>query len=378
MLCRTRTSRGAIAALLVGAALATSFVSTPEGHADPQGAGPAAAAKVPAVLLLHGRPDGTRTTLSLTRVGADPVPLAHVDHLPFAVVRGAATPSGDVAVTADTRPGVDVSFNASLFLVHPHAAARRLVDDVVHASRPLVLEDGRVFVSRGRAGPVAAGASRVDDLTIDEVDLSTGTATARMRAAGYLLFLAGSIDGWVVVYRVDEQGASLVAFDATGSGERVLVPSMAPFARDFSIDPVSRAVVFQNRHPSDPHRWAVHRVRFDSGQADVVAEGGRRDLVPHAWPGGGVVYNASDKGQLLAIDANLSSTAALGPGRLAIQATSASPSDPGGSFVAGLRTDPGALPTPFVMSAHDGKGFALPVPPGERAFVAGVARGGKP
>lgn len=352
-----------------------------ESDAAPPPAPAPSAAQAPAVMMLSGPPGGDTTSLRLVTAGdaTDPAPVATFRHLPGAVVRASAHPSGAALAVADTQPGRDASFNASLFKLTPGKRAVVLADRVVHASRPHVTEDGRLFVSRGRPGTASPTAMRLDKLTIDQVDPNTGTTTPLHQYVGQLLFMAGSASGELFVYRIDDQGADLVAIDVSSGAVRSIAPKVLPFARDFSVDAPNRKLIFQQRHVSDSRRWVVTRMDLDTGATESLFESASYAMVPYAWPGGSVAFNDQPKLGLAVRDAAGTSTRAgsLGTGvDVVLDAWVPKAGSAAGAYVAGLHQNPGSLPEAFVAKASTGEMWRLPVPAGERATIAGFAPAG--
>ncbi|WP_437940812.1 hypothetical protein [Sorangium sp. So ce341] len=340
----------------------------------PAAAAAPAASAAARVAILATTPGATRTTLHIAAVGgaqAGPA-LATLQHLDDAVVRARVVPRTPIVVaTADTRPSRDRSFNATLFRVEPHAEPVALCDGVVHASRPLVTADGRVFVSRGAAGPEPPmdgdlARLRVDALTIDEVDLATGATRTAHRHTGYLAFLAGAWNGELVVYRVSPGSADLVLVNPDSGAARVLAPSIPPFARDFSVDATTGALVFQERHETDPGLWVIDRLDLARGKRARLEVSANSGLAPHAWPGGGLAYTPDRAAGLRVVGASAEVRGPLGAGVDAIQAVS-----PDGAWVAALHTNPSAFAVPFAIHAESGEAFAIPAPSGARIAVAG-------
>ncbi|WP_433935721.1 hypothetical protein AB3662_13395 [Sorangium cellulosum] len=333
---------------------------------------PSAASRRVAILATY--PEAAVTTLHIASLGgakAGPA-LATLRHLSDAVVRASVVPRTPIVLaTADTSPSRDRSFNASLFRLEPHAAPVALCDGVAHASRPLVTADGRVFVSRGVAGPEPPpdgdlARLRIDALTIDEVDLATGATRAVHRHTGYLAFLAGAWDGELVVYRVAPGLADIVLVNPDTGATRVIAPSIPPFARDFSIDAAAGALVYQGRHEVDPGTWVIDRLDLKSGKRTRIETSASNGLAPHAWPGGGLAYTPDRRTGLLLVGARAALRGPLGAGVDAVQAVS-----PDAAWVAALHTNPSAFPVPFAIHAESGEVAAIPAPCGARIAVAG-------
>jgi hypothetical protein len=367
----------AIAALL-GAAAVIAPALTRDGDRSPSlaprpaFAGDPRAAAGPAVALLATPPGGAHTALYLTRAGAAAAgaPVATFTHAEDAAVRGATLPGSDVVLAvADTLASRDLSFAASLFRVAPHAPPALLCDRVVHASRPLVTAAGRVFVSRGVAGPAAPSALRTDALTIDEIDPATGAARTVLTLPGYLAFLAGAHGAEILVYRVAQGGADLIGLDPDTGAQRRLAP-LLPFARDFSVE--GGAVVFQERDEQDSRAWTIDRVDLTTLTRTRLHTDPSASLAPFAWPGGGVAWSRAGHGGLALLGSGRPLAAApLGEGVDLVRAVSGDR-----AWVAALHTVPGQLPVAFAVDTRTGAAAALPAPVGVRVEIAGFVAGG--
>ncbi|MEP7120209.1 MAG: hypothetical protein ABJE95_04825 [Byssovorax sp.] len=364
-----------VASIVAGA---VGLALSERAFAPPVAAQASVAASGPLVALLLTRPGAGSTSLAIARAGASttPTPVARFEHADAAVVKGAVVPGTSVVLAvADTTATRDLSFASSLFRVEPHRPAERLCDDVVYASRPLVTATGRVFVSRGTAGPEPVApklAGREDALTIDEIDLVTGAARTVHSFAGYLAFLAGEHAREILVYRVGATGADLVGVDPDTGNVRVIAPSMLPFARDFSVDPARGAVVLQERDERDARTWVVDRLDLATGARTRLATSSSMSLAPSVWPGGGVAYAPDSRGGLTLIGREMKPIhAPTGDGVDQVQALSRD-----GAWVAALHTRPGELPIAFAIEAATGRTLALPTSTGARVAIAGfVAEG---
>lgn len=353
--------------------------------AAPTAAPASVAARGPTVALLATRPGAGYTSLVLVRAGesAAPAPVARFDHTDDAEVKGAILPgTSTVIAVADTVATRDLSFASSLFRVEPHRPAERLCDGVVYASRPLVTAAGRVFVSRGTAGPDPALApqapsasklaGREDALSIDEIDPTTGSARTVHTFSGYLAFLAGEHEREILVYRIGAAGADLIGVDADTGKVRVIAPSLLPFARDFSVDAAKGAVVFQERDERDSGTWVVDRMDLATGARTRLASSKSMSLSPSVWPGGGVAYAPDSRGGLTLIGRDMKPIhGPTGDGVDQVQAVSKE-----GAWVAALHTRPGQLPIAFAIESSVGRTLALAAPAGARVAIAGfVAEG---
>lgn len=330
--------------------------------------------EVPKAALLATHPGAELTSVFLVEPGGTSIlaPVTTFGHLPDATVRAVVIPGkAEILATADVTPTRDASFNAALFYLRPHTPPMRLVDRVVHASRPLAMPSGRVFVSRGIAGNEVDGQMRVDALTIDEVNLATGATRMVHQMNGYLLFLAGSWNGEIIVYRISTDKADLVAIDADTGKDRFLLQNLPPFARDFSVDPTHHAIVFQNRDETDSGTWVVDRVDINSGQRQRLFSSASMTMAPYALPRGGVLFNPPGHG-LTTLEGSLSLGGPLGAGVDVIADASAD-----GHYLAAAHTEPSQFAVPFVVDTQRGAARVLPAPANARVVVAGfVADGG--
>jgi len=244
----------------------------------------------PVIAAILSSPVGAENTdLIFQPVGApDPVPpAATLRHAPGAIVRGQVLiGTRTVMVVADTLEQRDPSWAASLARLDAARPAAMLVDRVYHASRPLVTSAGRVFVLRGRPGSdptpdeARRGELRTDELTIDEIDPFSGAARTVHSYAGYIAYLAGSLADEIFLYRVAFAHADIVAVDVNSGAVRVLAPSILPFARDFSADATSHALLFTNRDASATDIWVAERLDLVSGALTPVATAPRWSLAP--------------------------------------------------------------------------------------------------
>lgn len=336
----------------------------------------ASAAPPPLVAMLSSPVGAEYTDLVLQPPGAsEPVrPTARLHHAPGAIVRGAVLEdSRAVVVVADMQILRDPSWGASLSLLEPGHPALSLVDRVYHASRPLVTASGRVFVLRGRAGPeptaeqVRRGELRADDLTIDEVDPRTGAARTVHSYAGYIAHLAGSLGDEIFVYRVAFGHADIVGVDVNTSSVRVLAPSILPFARDFSVDAVSRSLIYADRDERSTEAWSTERLDTESGARTRLGSIARMSLLPHAWPGGGVAMNADSVGGLSVVGNPHSAIRhPLGDGADTVRGFSAD-----GKWAAVHHERLGGAPATFVLRTDTGTFMRVATPSETRIDIVG-------
>jgi hypothetical protein len=327
----------------------------------------------PSLALLSGVPGSARTHLLFARGGSHAkwTVAATLEHPPGAIVRGVVLPgTRTVLAVADTVPAREPSWAASLVRLEPGAQPRVLADRVYHATRPLLL-GSRVFVQRGEPGEQPVGANgrlamRVDALRIDEIEPSSGAARTVHAWKGYETHLAGALGNELVVYRVGPAGADLVAVDADKGSVRVVVPSWPAAARELSIDRASGALVLQQRSNAPDRHLSVERVDLATGARQQVATSAHADMVPHVWPGGGVVFNPEGAREPALLGSNVTLRLGATSGLLWVQAVSTD-----GAWVGALRMPQNGLPVAVAVRAADGVSATVGLPAGERVEIAG-------
>jgi hypothetical protein len=355
-------SRLAVISLL----LATLVLASP---APPAPAAPPSTVAAPPIALLassHGR-----TELFVVRAGdRTPGPvLAAFDHVDGSV-RGALLPDGSVLAAAPVRADSDRSFDGGLWRLETNGRARLLCDALTHASRPLSA-DGRAFVVRGATGAAPVeGAMRVDELTVDEVDPASGALVTLHRYRGYLVHLAGFHDGRVVAYRVGPGVADIVAIEAAGGAVSSLLPSLPPFARDFSL--AGDRLVFRGRDERDASTWVIDALDVGSSARQRLFQGASFTLTPHAWPDGGVAFNARSDGLAL-LGSSDPVRAPLGAGVDVVRAISGD-----ARFVAAVHTEVHSFEVPFVLERALGVSARLPAPLDRRIDIVGFVERNAP
>ena len=279
--------------------------------------------------------------------------VARFTHLAGAAVRGAMSPGTDQFLAiADTSPRRDPSFAASLFILTATAPARRLCDDVVHASRPLVAPDGRVFVVRGAAGPDILPDPRLDFLRIDEIDRDTGVARTIHQHTGQFLHLAGWHDETILAYRIAADSADLVAIDAAPPHAVHPLADIPPFARDFSVD--RDHLVFHDRDEDDPHTW--HIERLDLRTAALTAVASAADMRAQPFAAADEIFAHGPRGLTRTGHAPLAAPCAGAPDCLDVVRIAHT------RWLAGLHVRPNTLPRPFILDAVTGAATMAPAP----------------
>jgi hypothetical protein len=346
--------------------------------------------EAPRVALLATKAGVTTLHLASPAAGERSHALATLVHHDEAVVRATLLEGSELVVlaTVDLEPSRDRSFGASLVRLSPHAPPATLASGLVYASRAHPL-GARVVVARGVAGEAAPGAPRVDQLTLELVDVATGALEELCAWTGYLVHVAGQLDDELFVYRVGPAagatGAELVALDLRTKELRRLA-SVAPFARDFSVDPRGRRLVMQNRSPARGDRWQVVSLDLATGRQTVLRESSSMAQTPFALPTGDVLVSDGARGGSIdwSYDASRDgegsperghfrpspSWESVGAGSDRVDAAHAS-----GRYLAALRFAPSRLPTPVLLELVAGErelvATRLPHPEGTRVAIAG-------
>lgn len=285
-------------------------------------------------------------------------PVVRFTHAEGSSVQGSLLPRSRVVVASATlRERGELSFGNALIRLEAGKPPRVLADQLAYGSRPLVTVEGRVFVSRGVAGRELPEAYRVDALTLEEIDPTTAARRLVYLTHGYFTFLAGALGRELIVYESAPAGARLIAVHADTLGVRVLLPSMAPLARDFVVDVPRHRVLFTQGTPGGA-AWFVEQVDLLDGAATRLAEGPEVTLLPVVLADGRVLISRGPGEGLHALDGT-KVVAAHGPGfeRIAAQHK---------GLLIGLHERPSEFPTLFSSSG------ALEAPADSRLDVAGV------
>ncbi len=315
-----------------------------------------AVTSAPEVALLCTQ--GESTELRFQRAGTETLApsIARFTHVTGEEAKGALLPgTRTVVAISRTSSAKDASFASSLVRLSAGQSPTALVDRVVYATRPLVTSDGRVFVSRGAAGP-----SRVDSLSVDEVNTKTGAARSILHYDGFATFLAGAVDGEVLVYRVGPSGADLIAVQPETQSVRTVLPHLVPLARDFAVD--GHTLYFTQS--AGRGEWVVMRVDTKSGESTTVLHGTELTLLPTPLPNGFAYSPGAAQGLRFVNGA----TALLprGPGFERVQAMHS-------GWAVGLDEVPSQLPTAFAVELSTGRALNVATPAGWRVDVAGVS-----
>jgi hypothetical protein len=232
-------------------------------------------------------------------------PVARFSHGEGSDVKGSLLPRTRVVVaSAAMRSTGDLSFANALVRLEAGKPARVLAENLAYGSRPLVTAEGRVFVSRGVAGapPIDARETlRVDQLSVEEIDATTAARRLIYSTLGYITFLAGAAGRELIIYEVAPSGARLLCVHADTLAVRELLPSMAPLARDFTVDAVRGRVVF-TQGTAFGDRWLVEEVELSTGKRRQLAEGPEVTLLPAVLTDGRVLISRAAGEGLFALD----------------------------------------------------------------------------
>jgi hypothetical protein len=287
-------------------------------------------------------------------------PAVRFSHGDGSPVLGSVLPNTRVVVAAVAmRSTGDLSFVGALLRLEAGKSARVLADQLVYGSRPFVTTEGRVFISRGRAGEPTLDTMRVDALTVEEIDPTTAKTRLVFSAQGFETHVVGALGRELIIYEVTPSGARLLAVHVDTLGVRVVVRALVPMARDFVIDAPRKRVLFTQVQADG---WYVEQVSLVDGARRSLAEGPEVTLLPTVLTDGRVLISAGEGRGLRALDGK-EGLAAQGPGFERVRFE-------GHGLLVGLHEVPSEFPSLFVFQ----KGVRVPIamPPESRLDVAGV------
>jgi len=303
----------------------------------------------PGVALVFTRPGSPTSDVVVERADSPdhPTSIGGFSHQPSAAIRAAVIPGrNEVVAVADVDRSGD--FPSGLFHVRGKRVDRPLVRGLFHASRPLPINATHVLVERGVEGPPLSGKLRVDALSVDLVELSTGSLRQVHAYSGYTTHLV-AVDGpEVLLYRVGAEGADLAAVHLKTSAVRVLTP-LVPMARDFYFDSQGRRLLFTNGLREE-RAWGVFSVSLKTGELKRLSKGTSPSLAPWTF-------------------ATSSSTR---PGHRLVESL------PAEGFHLWVSQGSGTRSRPIVVEARTSRVMPLSVPPGQRVDVAGFVAGAPP
>jgi hypothetical protein len=253
--------------------------------------------------------------------------------------------------------GADLSFGAALYRLEAGVATRQLVDRVAVSSRPVVSPDGRVFVQRGRPGP-----GRLDELTVDEVDVQTGEARTVYATKGFVTFVVGVLGRELLVYDVTPRGGRVVLVHLDSLAVRVL-QTLAPLAHDLVLDEPRRRLLFTLGEVGR-ERYSLVQTDLDAPYSTrVLAVSDEVTLLPTPWPDGRVLRSAGAGRGLVDVGGGAVVLSVHGPGFERVRA-----------FVDGVAVGLHEVPSDFprLFAVKGGVELPLAAPAQQRLDVAGV------
>lgn len=298
-------------------------------------------------------------------------PVVRFSHAEGSPVLGTLLPGTRVVIaSAVMKSEGDVSFGSALVRLETGKPARLLADQLVYGSRPLVSNEGRVFVSRGRAGnghPDEAriksadqSAGRVDELTVDEIDPRSAKTRTLYSTRGFFTFLVGALGREVLIYEVTPTVSRLIAVHADSLGVRVLLENMKLPAHDFVVDAPRKRVLFTQL--TDQQSYAVKEVSLINGEVRVLATGPEITLLPAVRSDGRVMISKGQGLGLISLDGS-EGLSAQGTGfeRVGVERE---------GFLIDLHERPSDFPSLFLFKGA--QKYSVTTPSDSRLDVAGV------
>ncbi len=203
--------------------------------------------------------------VAVATLGAAPNDAARFDgaYIPGGALKLARLATGALVAVGERGSGFDRSWGSSLLYAEAGRAPVELCDRVFYASHPLPLPSGEVAVERGVAGAPVAGRVRVDELTVDVVDPRTRASRTIYATTGFEAHLAALAGDEIIVYLVQPGVASLRAIDWRSGRQRVILPSLPPYAHDFRVE--GGALVVHNRDDLRPALETTERIDLGDG-----------------------------------------------------------------------------------------------------------------
>jgi hypothetical protein len=346
---------------VLGAAGLTAIAST-----EPEAAARPSLEPLPAVVTLEGASDATETRVRLRRF-SDNEPLRElgtIRHAEHSGRKGALFSRAGrtvVLVTAAIRPPSQRTYESQLFALE-NGTTRYLVDRVSNASAPLVTARGTVLVQRGTEGPAIDPPSdgqgrglreRVDELTIDAVDLDQGTSRVVFRASGQIAWLGCALrDDQALVYHVTPEGAFLRVIDASNGGSRTIMGPMPALARDFSYDRARDEVTFARAASVGSDEYEIVTVSASGGGPRVRRRAASDHMMPRVLSDGTIAFSPAQDPGLALLERGRSTESALAPSGAGSDWVAAERAD--GRWLLIRHLDPNTRTDTFVVSARDG------------------------
>jgi hypothetical protein len=345
---------------------------------------------IPAVVTLEGPADVGETRVRLRRFGTqEPLrELGIVRHAADSARRGAIyTHHGRtvVLVTAQIRPLSGHTYESQLFAVE-NGTTRPLVDGISNASVPIVTERGTVLVSRGTDGvdpdtlPSAMGRGlreRVDQLTIEAVDIDTGRTRTVFRGEGQIAWLGCALrDDNVLVYHVTSDGAFLRVIDASSGSARTIMGPMPALARDFSYDRTRDEVTFVRAAAIGSDEYEVVTIAANGGAPRVRVRAASDHLMPRVLRDGAIAFSPAQDPGLAILPRDASSARLLAPLGAGSDWVADERSD--GRWIVVRHLDPATRNDVFVVVSRDGQRRATFTDPNAPVVIVGFWPGATP
>jgi len=295
---------------------------------------------------------------------------ASFSHEAGSTVRAGSVPGRPVVLAvAALEHHPDASFGASLVRLEAGQPPRVLTTGLALASAPAISAGGRVFVQRGRAGPVLLpGLFRVDALRIDEVNPETGALSLLYASEGSFAYVAGFFGNELLVYEAGAAGARLLGIELDSRVVRVLRASLPPLAHDFAVDEAGKRLLYTLGAPGSDG-WSVVETRLDVPASRVLGTGDRVALLPTVLPDGRVLISAGPGRGLVDLATGEVVLPAQGEGFERVRFFWQ-------GLAIGLHETPSSFPVPFVLSLPTAARLAqtsrLAAVPDARLELAGV------
>lgn len=343
---------------------------------------------IAAVVTLEGPADVGETRVRLRRFGAqEPLrELGVVRHIAQSARRGAIySHQGRTAVlvTAQIRPMSGHTYESQLFALE-NGTTRPLVDGISNASAPLVTERGTVLVSRGTDGadpdtmqsPMGQGLrERVDQLSIEAVDIDSGRTRTVFRGEGQIAWLGCALrDDKALVYHVTPNGAYLRVIDASSGSQNTIMGPMPALARDFSYDRRRDEVTFARAASVGSDDYEIVTVSASGGAARVRLRAANDHMMPRVLEDGAIAFSPAQDTGLAILARESSSARAIAP----LGAGSDWVAAERGQWIAVRHLDPSTRNDVFVVSTRDGQRRATFTDNNDAVEIVGFWQGATP
>jgi hypothetical protein len=281
--------------------------------------------------------------------------VARLKHEDGATVLGTLIPaSRKVLVTAQIAPARDATFASELFLLQEKMEPISLAKNVAISTRAHVTPEGRIFIQRGKD----------NQLTIDEVNVTSKKLRPVFSGVGFTSFICGSVGRELIVYWVGENETKIVAVHIDTLNVRPLI-SIAPLAFDFVVDAPRNRMVFTLGKPG-LEIYEVVSLDLKSGQLTSLATGDNVALIPTVFPDGTVAYAARQGAGLVDVKTKESVMQKNGIGFERVRFTA------DGNIVV-LHEVPSEFSNVIIINKNKAV-ETLPTPPNARIDVAGVMK----